>query len=390
MAHVQKRVGTEGGKPVTRWVCRWAIWEGGQRREQSRSFATRAEAVAHAARMEPLEARRIPQVARLTFSQHAEEWLAHVEARRKASTAAGYRSKITAALPFLGHMLLRQIGAQHIEAAVQKISAQGRSGRPLSDRSAHHHHSIIRTCLAAAVRWGRITDNPATIAEAPRVERRRVMMPTMEEVAALVAAAEDDPPMQAFILLAALTGMRRGEIGALRWSAIDFDGKWIAVRAVVEQAGKAETARVREGAKTAAGVRRIAMSEAAEQVLRRHRAHEARLALAAGVRLPPDAFLFHPPASFQQHWTPSALTAKAARVKDRAAVRKEVQPLHGLRHRFASSLMGKVADSLIASALGHSDPRITRALYQQAEEAGERAAAAAADAALGGLVRRPR
>jgi integrase len=387
MASVEKRITvTTDGAKVVRHFARWNVWIDGKRQQRAQAFATRAEALAHAARMERGEVRAVPDQTRVTFRQHAEDWLERCRTTRKAATVSHYRQKIATVMPLLGHLQVRQIGVQHIEDAMTQIAAKGLSGRPLGERTVHHTHAVLRNCLTAAKRWGRITDNPAKDAEAPRVTPKKVVMPSMEEVAAMVAAAES-PPDRTLILLGALTGMRRGELAALRWSSIDFAGRWIHVTSVVEQAGGASTALVRAGAKTASSTRRIAISDAMLEVLRAHRAHEAALALACGVPLPDKAFLFHQPAGFLVHWVPSALSARVRRIRDRASVRREVQPLHGLRHRYASSLMGTVADTLIAAALGHTDPRVTRMLYQQAEEAGERATAAAADAALGGLLR---
>ncbi|MBP0465980.1 tyrosine-type recombinase/integrase [Roseomonas sp. PWR1] len=388
MASVERRITVaKGGGKITRWLCRWSETQDGERRQRVQTFGTKQEAMDCAARMTGLEARGIPATARMTFRQHVDLWLAACAATRKPATVEHYRQKIGMVLPHLGHLELRKIGVEHVEEAVRK-AAIGQGGRPLAPRTVHHVHAVLRNCLGDAKRLRRINDNPARDARAPSVPRKRMTAPTLDEIAAMADAARD-APTRTLILLAGLTGMRRGELAALRWSAVDFAERWISVHAVIEQAGRADTARLREGAKTEGSVRRIAMSAAVEGLLRAHRAHEAELALACGVRLPSDAYLFHQPSGFSDHWTPSALTAKAARARDAAAVRREVQPLHGARHRYATSLMGVVPDSLLAAALGHSDPRTTRAIYQRAEEAGERATADAADAALGGLLRRP-
>lgn len=386
MASIERRTSTANGAKVTRWFARWNAVVDGERKQRSRAFGTKAEALAHAARMEATEVRAVPDQSKVTFKAHAEAWLDHCRATRKAATCSFYSRAIRNLMPHLGHLQVRQIGPRHVEDAMKAIAIKGMGGKPLGQRTVHHAHVVLGNCLKAAKRWGAATDNAARDAEAPRVAPKKVVMPTMEEVAALIAAAEC-PPDRTLILLGALTGMRRGELAALRWSAIDFAGRWLHVTSVVEQAGRAETAVVRQGAKTASSTRRIAVSDTMMEVLRAHRAHEATLALACGVPLPDEAFLFHQPSGFLVHWVPSALSARVRRIRDRASVRREVQPLHGLRHRYASSLMGQVADSLIAAALGHSDPRVTRMLYQQAEESGERATAVAADAALGGLLR---
>src|SRR5438034_8973074 len=79
--------------------------------------------------------------------------------------------------------------------------------------------------VGEAVRWQMITDNPATHASPPRPVRPRVQAPTPDDVARLLAAAQaEDPEFALYLRLAAVTGARRGELCALRWSDLDLEG----------------------------------------------------------------------------------------------------------------------------------------------------------------------
>ena len=88
----------------------------------------------------------------------------------------------------------------------------------------------IRAVLAAAlhqrVRWGWLKQNPADIAKPPRVPHQKVHAPTTETVKKVIEAAEDrDPRLALLLMLAALTGMRRGELCALRWSDVELGAR---------------------------------------------------------------------------------------------------------------------------------------------------------------------
>lgn len=93
-----------------------------------------------------------------------------------------------------------------------------------SPKTIRNYHAIILAALHQAVRWGWVRRNVAELAKAPRVSAKRVEAPSVEVVRKVIDAAEERDPRQApLLMLAALTGMRRGELCALRWNAVDLD-----------------------------------------------------------------------------------------------------------------------------------------------------------------------
>jgi integrase len=95
---------------------------------------------------------------------------------------------------------------------------------------------ILRRALQQGVKWEWISTNPATMASTPRVRPFRVEPPNPEAVMRLInEAAKEDPDFACLLTVAATTGARRGELCALRWSAIDFDDQSLTIAgAVVE------------------------------------------------------------------------------------------------------------------------------------------------------------
>lgn len=83
-------------------------------------------------------------------------------------------------------------------------------------------HVVIHAALEQAVDWEWIVVNPASRASPGKVEQPEVIPPALPQVLALLDAAErDDPALAVFLILAALTGARRGELCALRWTDLD-------------------------------------------------------------------------------------------------------------------------------------------------------------------------
>ena len=93
-----------------------------------------------------------------------------------------------------------------------------------SPKTIRNHHAIISSALHQGVRWDWVRENVAEKAKPPRVAQRRVKAPSVEEVRSVIEAAEQrDPRLAPLLMLAALTGMRRGELCALRWTDVDLE-----------------------------------------------------------------------------------------------------------------------------------------------------------------------
>jgi integrase len=165
-----------------------------------------------------------------TFADATAEWLRYVEhdKQRRPSTLLGYRSTVNGCLlPRLGaDMPLAQITTDRIEELRSELLAEGR----LSRRSVQKAMISLHSILARAKRLKWISVNPATDAERVTLQRSgdfNVLSP--EEVLAVAAAAgtEQDAAM---ILVAAFTGLRLGELRALRFKDIDFERAIVHVR----------------------------------------------------------------------------------------------------------------------------------------------------------------
>jgi integrase len=232
-----------------------------------------------------------------TVAHLLEQWLAHAEHDLSPSTARTYRTYIRAHIvPAIGNRRLDTLTPGDLDQLYGRLRSQG-----LAPATVRQVHAIIRRALAVAVRWRWVSTNVAADAQAPKVRTHEAVPPTLEEyqkVLAEVRASRAGPELLVFLLVAAHTGARRGEICGLRWGDVDLEACSVGiVRSVVELDG----GRVAIKDTKSGGRRRIALDDATVAALAAH--HGAAVELAGG-RLPADAFVFSDDPDGATPWKP--------------------------------------------------------------------------------------
>ena len=173
---------------------------------------------------------------RVTFSQLLNRWLEECERLDLSpTTLRNYRSQIELRVrPELGRLEVTTLTAKHLDDMYGRMKAEGRSPKTI-----RNCHALISSALHQAVRWGWVRENVAERAKPPRLSQKRVQAPSVDVVRMIVEAAEDrDPRLAPLLMLGALTGLRRGELCALRWSDIRLDiGELTVARSVVAVPG---------------------------------------------------------------------------------------------------------------------------------------------------------
>jgi len=255
------------------------------------------------------------------------------------------------------------------------------NGRPLAPNSVRKLHFMLRAALGMAVRWGWLSHNPAELASPPQPHQRAPRPPTPEEVARLINTAWDqDPDFATLLWLAMVTGMRRGELCALRWLHVDLDvGELVIERSYVQRAGR----RTEKDTKTHQA-RRIALDEATVELLGAHHKRAAELAALAGLTLQPSAYVFGPEPGGRTPPVPDSITQRFGRLARRLGV---PTTLHGFRHYTATQLLAAGVDlRTVAGRLGHGGGGATTLrVYASFVPAPDRRAADL----LGGMLPRP-
>jgi integrase len=262
---------------------------------------------------------------------------------------------------------LNRLTSKHLDALYGAMKVAGQSPKTI-----RNHHAIVSSALHQAVRWGWVRENVAEMAKPPRVTQRRVTAPSVDVVRSVIVAAEErDPRLAPLLMLAALTGMRRGELCALRWSDVHLETGQLDVSrsVVVVPGGLAE-----KSTKTDRG-RIVALDEVGVALLTQHRANVDDWACQADGIVPDDAFVFSPELDGSTPFRPDNITSFFIGVRDDLGL--EGVRLHDLRHFTATQLIGAGVDvRTVAGRLGHSDASLTLRVYSHVIEERDRAAAA--------------
>jgi integrase len=262
---------------------------------------------------------------------------------------------------------LALLSARDLDAFYRELGEKG-----LSPMSVRHVHSFLGAALHQAERWRMVDHNVARQATPPAVHMKEVEAPEPDEVQRIIRAAETiEPTFAVLLIVAALTGARRGELCALRWSDLDWEtGTLQIARSVYELQGGGWS----EKATKTHQVRRIGLDDIALAVLRKHRNTVDALASELGLDMATDAFIFsRSPAGFEP-LRPGVVSNFTRRVAMQAGVSTH---LHALRHFSATQAIAAGYDPVtVSKRLGHADPSITLRVYGHAVEQRDRELAA--------------
>ena len=288
------------------------------------------------------------------------------------TTIRGYRRVAeNQILPALGSRRITKLTVEEIDAFYRALAKKGYSYSTI-----HQTHIVLRRVLDTAVRWKWINYNPARDAKPPRVAKAEpVPVPLAMIPVLLEAAAEYNTELAACIALAADTGARRGELCAVRWSKVDFETSKVCFdRSIAEDGGAYEKDTKNHQHRV------VSLSPQGLEVLKRHRAAMATRALACGVGLADDAFVFSGAADGSVHWWPSNLDTSFRRMCRKAGIPDTVK-LHGLRHTQVTQLLDAgVPVRTVSGRVGHLNSSTTTNIYSHwIPESDERAADVVAD-----------
>jgi integrase len=298
-----------------------------------------------------------------------------------ARTAQRYRELVTNQIkPHMGDKVLQKLRPLDIEQWHSALRTEGRAnGRGgIAPRTIGHAHRVLGKALSDAAKNDLVSKNVCKLETAPRVDDEEIVI--VKDVPGLLAKLPGSR-FHVIAMTALFTGMRLGEVLALRWNRVDLDRKVIQVREALEFT-KAHGLRFK-APKSKAGVRDITLPDVLLDTLREHRKAqlELRMKLGAG-RLRDDALLF---ADIEGN--PLSPNAQSAAWSDYAkAIGIPEVTFHALRHTHASQLIDEGVDIVtISKRLGHSKPDITLRIYSHLFRKDDGKAAAAINAALGKL-----
>ena len=352
-----------------------------RRRAIKGGFATRRECEAALARvLAALETQTFTPPTKVTVKAFLlSEWLPTVKGSLRPTTYASYEMLAKEhIIPRLGSLQLQKLSPAAINALYAHLSEQGRvhGGGPLSASSVRRVHAVLHKACHDAVRWGRLSVNPAAAADPPKQSaehRERLPVWTAEQLSSFLGHVSDDR-LFAFWRLLAMTGMRRGEALGLAWEDLDMEAGSVTIRrAWIPVDG---VARFSEP-KSRSSRRTIALDPVTLEVLQAHAACQAdeQTGWVEGF-VATDLVFTRPDGRALVPWAVS----RAFRDHGRAALLPRI-PLHGLRHTYATlALASGINPRIVSARLGHATVALTLDVYshvlpQADREAAERIAA---------------
>lgn len=365
--HIRKRVHTnKAGRQTINWYVVIELprdAEGKRHQKWHGGYRTRREAEAARARIvNEFNTGTYVEPNGITLSEWVtHHWLPRIKDRVKPSTFDSYRRNVALhVLPSLGSRQLRQLTPPVLNRLYSDLLAEGHMTKRggLSAKTVRYIHTIIHKSLADAVDTGLIATNVATRAKPPRPRARLATEISFWEPHELrtFLHAVSGHRLEAAWHVAAMTGMRRGEVLGLRWKDIDFDNARISVRqALVSVAYKVIASTPKNH-----HARVIDIDEGTTDQLRAHRTCQQGDRDEWGVSYEDKDLVFckedgspiHPH-TFSQAF--ERLTAKM----DLPTIR-----LHDLRHTHASiALKAGVPVKVISERLGHENPAFTMKQY---------------------------
>ena len=263
------------------WECRISFAGG----VVSRSGRSKRQALARAeARKRELESGISADATKLTLAQYLNQWLDQHKKNTWVSTLSRYeQSARLYVVPYLGDKKLTRLTPIDLERLYAELLVRGRQrGGPdgLHPRTVKHVHEMLHKALVDATKWQLIPRNPADAVSAPKVPRRPVKPPDTDKVRSVLSLAQR-AGIYAEIYTAVMTGLRPGELLALRWQDVDLDKAMArVVRAVQRVMGHGL---VFKETKSHRGTRPIALSPSLVRLLRRHHALQAERRLLLGL-----------------------------------------------------------------------------------------------------------
>jgi integrase len=381
--HIHKRVHTcKDGRQTTLWYVVVDVeprLDGRRRQKWHGGFRTRREAeVVRARLVNDLHNHRYVIPTSLTLAEWVHDsWLPMMQTRVKPTTFRGYRQVMEShVLAAIGDRPIQKVRPIELDALYADLIRGGRLGRPLSPSTVSNMHRLVHKTLSDAVDADLVDENAAARAKAPQPSRllsHRIATWQPSELARFLETVHGDR-LEAIWRVAAMTGMRRGEILGLRWQDVDLRQARLAVRRALVEVDY----RIVESTPKGTAARTIDLDWRTVELLRAHAEAQRQERELWG-----DAYETSDLVVAWENGSPIHPHALSRMFRGvvRAAGLRMIR-LQDVRHTHATlALQAGVPVPVVSERLGHHSPAFTLSQYAHAIP-GMQAAAAAAVAEL--------
>lgn len=289
-----------------------------------------------------------------TLEQYLGTWLEEVHKPKiKVSTYVKYRKIIYSyIIPGLGSTKLQKLTPQQVNSFYRKKEKDGLKPKTINDI-----HGVLHKAIDDALKWQYVSRNVCDAVSPPRVGKSEQTTLTVDQVNTLLEAISGHR-LEALITLALLTGMRRGELLALRWTDIDLEKRTVTVRRTVDYIPKHGF--VENEPKTEASGRIVVLALPAIEALKKQRLQQLELKLKCGHSWEDRDLVFTDlhggyfnPRYLEKTFKQIIVSAGLPGIR-----------FHDMRHTCATLLLSmKVDMKVIQEILGHSTIAMTAGIY---------------------------
>ena len=288
-----------------------------------------------------------------TVEQFLRQWLEGHKSTVRIRTYERYEEMVRLHLvPVLGRIPLQKLSPQHVRMLYARKLDEG-----LSPTTVNTLHMMLHKALEDALRWNLVARNVCDAVSPPRRNNYEIRPLTMEQVQQMLTAAKGHP-LEALIVLAITTGMRRGELLALRWQDINFSTNMLQVRRIFTRAPGNRY--IEAEPKTEKSRRSILLATLTVEILKQHRVKQLEAKLQAGEAWQDRDLVF---------CTLVGTPLNPSKVVDRFKTLLKMAGLpdirfHDLRHSAATILLSmSIHPKVVQEILGHNQISMTMDIY---------------------------
>jgi integrase len=304
-----------------------------------------------------------------TTGEYLTRWLSDsVHGTVQGSTYRSYGRVVDGHLvPGVGRVKLAKLRPDHIRRLYRSMLDAGKA-----TRTVQYAHTLLKRALAQAVMDGLIPRNAAEAVRPPKLKRDEIQPLNADQVRALLDAS--DERSCALYTVAVRTGMRPGEILALRWSDVDLEAGTVQINRALSE-GEFSTP------KTPRSRRRISLSPATVAALKAHRKRQLEERIAKAGLWEDHGLVF--PSSVGTPKSQRNLNREFKNAAKRAGLPDHFK-LYDLRHTCATLLLARnVHPKYVQELLGHASIAQTLDTYSHVIPGMDGGTGGAIDEALG-------
>ena len=287
------------------------------------------------------------------MNEYLEFWLQTTKTSIRPKTYEQYDQIVHQHInPLLGDMKLMDIKPDKIQAFYNNKLQSG-----TSERTVILIHAVLHRSLNQAMKLGLITNNPAQAVTRPRLKQKEMKILDDYQVRDLLLSVKGTK-YEALYLIAITTGLRQGELLALKWNDLDWKGRKLKVQRQIQRLK--DQGLVFSEPKTKAGRRVIALGKSTLEKLKEHYKLQEFERQVTGNRWVDNDLIFPSSVGTPQE---ASNTLKHFKQHLKASKLPDIR-FHDLRHTAATLMLQQgIHPKVVQERLGHSNISLTLDTY---------------------------